>query len=116
MNTKYKIDVEKVRKQALIDLIKDIPLEILQIAYFYAKNYAEYGEDVTKTLTTAAENAAALENAYRKGYYDGLERGREKVPDYEAKVITRGNCMLCGKELTEGIFFCKECEAKDGKG
>lgn len=31
---------------------------------------------------------------------------------YEAKVITRGNCMMCGKELTEGLFLCKECEAK----
>ena len=31
---------------------------------------------------------------------------------YEAKVITRGNCMMCGKELTEGLFFCKECENK----
>ena len=33
------------------------------------------------------------------------------LPKYEAKVITRGNCMMCGKELTEGLFFCKECEA-----
>lgn len=30
----------------------------------------------------------------------------------KAKVITRGNCMICGKELTEGLFFCKECENK----
>lgn len=32
----------------------------------------------------------------------------------EAKVVNRGNCMLCGKELTEdeGIFFCKECGNK----
>ena len=29
------------------------------------------------------------------------------------KIINRGKCMLCGKELTEGIFFCKECEQKD---
>jgi hypothetical protein len=24
----------------------------------------------------------------------------------------RGNCMMCGKELTDGIFFCKECREK----
>ena len=32
----------------------------------------------------------------------------------EAKVVNRGNCMLCGKELTEdeGIFFCKNCQDK----
>lgn len=31
-------------------------------------------------------------------------------------MITRGNCMLCGKELTEGLFFCKECEDKSNSG
>ena len=36
----------------------------------------------------------------------------EAEKKYEAKVITRGNCMMCGKELTEGLFFCKECEEK----
>ena len=30
------------------------------------------------------------------------------------KVINRGKCMICGKELTEGLFFCKECEQKGG--
>lgn len=34
------------------------------------------------------------------------------LPKYEAKVITRGNCMICGKKLDEGLFFCKECETK----
>ena len=34
---------------------------------------------------------------------------------YAAKVINRGNCMICGKELTEGLFFCKECEEKGRK-
>lgn len=28
------------------------------------------------------------------------------------EVITHGNCIMCGKELTEGLFFCKECEVK----
>lgn len=35
---------------------------------------------------------------------------------YEAKVITRGNCMMCGKELTEGLFLCKECGDKANSG
>lgn len=35
---------------------------------------------------------------------------------YEDEVITRGNCMMCGKELTEGLLFCKECEAKIMQG
>lgn len=39
----------------------------------------------------------------------------EADKEYEVEVITQGNCMMCGKELTEGLFFCKECEAKDNK-
>lgn len=35
---------------------------------------------------------------------------------YEVEIVTRGNCMMCGKELTEGLFFCKECEAKAESG
>lgn len=35
--------------------------------------------------------------------------------EYDVKAITRGNCMVCGKELTEGVFFCKECEEKGRK-
>ena len=40
----------------------------------------------------------------------------ETDKEYEAKVITRGNCMICGKELTEGLFLCKECENKANSG
>lgn len=38
-----------------------------------------------------------------------------RLPKLEAKIITRGNCMACGKELTEGIFLCKECREKSRK-
>jgi hypothetical protein len=31
---------------------------------------------------------------------------------YDIKIVTRGRCMMCGKDLTEGLFFCKECEEK----
>ena len=36
----------------------------------------------------------------------------EADKEYEVEVVTRGNCMICGKGLTEGLFFCKECEDK----
>lgn len=32
--------------------------------------------------------------------------------EYDLQIINRGNCMLCGKLLTEGLFFCNECEKK----
>lgn len=59
------------KKQSLITLMKDMPLPTLSIVYLYAKNYTEYGADVTRTWLTAAENARLLERAYEKGYYDG---------------------------------------------
>lgn len=34
---------------------------------------------------------------------------------YEVKVVVRGNCMLCGKKLTNSLFFCRECEDKNRK-
>lgn len=46
------------------------------------------------------------------GQYPCNECRRDTLPKFEAKVITRGNCVLCGKPLTEGLFFCKECESK----
>ena len=77
MNIGYKTDTENIRKQALIDLLKDMPIQTLQIAYLYAKNYSEYGEDVTRTWVTATENSSALEKAYRKGYYDALREVKD---------------------------------------
>lgn len=74
MNVGYDTDVEIQEKQALLDLMEDMPLRTLQLAFLYAKNYAEYGEDVTRTWLTAVEQTNILEKAYRKGYYDALQR------------------------------------------
>ena len=41
-----------------------------------------------------------------------IEELKGESKEYEAEVITRGNCMICRKELTEGLFICKECENK----
>ena len=37
-----------------------------------------YGEDVTEKWMTATQNASALGKAYRKGYYDALQRQEER--------------------------------------
>lgn len=41
-----------------------------------------------------------------------IEADKTENKEYGVKVINRGNCVLCGKKLTEGLLFCKECEAK----
>lgn len=53
-------------------------------------------------------------------FFNGLDISKaetliEADKEYGVEVITRGNCMICGKELTEGLFFCKECEDKAKK-
>ena len=74
MNVGYDTDLENVRKRALLDLMKDMPLPTLQLAYVYAERYIEYGEDVTKTWNTATEQSSILQKAYNKGYHDALRR------------------------------------------
>jgi len=75
-------------------------------------------------LIDAGEYVDVLNNAQIEGLntYKGLGRAKELLiethtiieadKEYEVEVITRGKCMMCGKELTEGLFFCKECGDK----
>lgn len=63
-------------KQLLDELSKMSPM-VVAMAYVYATNRIAYGEDVTEKWTTAAQNSAALEKAYRKGYYDAMQRLEE---------------------------------------
>ena len=68
----------KPDKQKMLDeLSKDY--NKLAIAYVYAKNYVEYGVDVTKIWDTATLNAVNLERAYLKGRKDSVEKLVEVV-------------------------------------
>lgn len=75
--------------------------------------------DRLKYLPKEAENYPISENI-SKGieeinklmFENGNESQKDILSKYEAKAITRGNCMMCGKELDDGLFFCKDCEAK----
>ena len=33
----------------------------------------------------------------------------EKSKTGMAKIITNGNCCICGKPLDSGLFLCKKC-------
>ena len=54
-----------------------MPPMVIATAYLHAINYTLYGEDVTEKWLTATQNASVLEKAYRKGYYDALQRQSE---------------------------------------
>lgn len=91
------------------------------------KNGYEWIEksDVTKEVLQCAMDYLYTNEIAIKGTFDGkkyimsvvpiTENEENELRKYEAKVITRGKCMACGKELTEGLFFCKECEEKGRK-
>ena len=48
-------------KQKLLDSLAEEPTMVLSTAYVYAKNYVEYGEDITRAWTTAVQQTSILE-------------------------------------------------------
>ncbi len=62
----------KSKKEALLEELAKEDLQVLSLAYMYATNLQMYGEDVTKAICSATENAAMMEKAYRKGYHDAM--------------------------------------------
>lgn len=66
------------KKEALLAELAKEDLQVLSLAYIYAKNSHMYGEDVTKAVSSATQNVAMLDKAYQKGYYDALQRYAER--------------------------------------
>lgn len=62
----------KTKKEVLLQELAKEDLQVLSLAYMYAKNLRMYGVDVTKAICSATENASILDIAYRKGYYDAM--------------------------------------------
>jgi hypothetical protein len=74
-----KKQIQDYESKRLIDELSKMPPMVIATAYLHAINYTLYGEDVTKKWVTATQNAAVLEKAYRKGYYDALQRQVENA-------------------------------------
>ena len=64
-------------KEKLIELLSQEDTMVLNQAYLYVRSLTNYGVDITEKWVTATQNARALERAYRKGYYDALQRAAE---------------------------------------
>lgn len=83
------------KKEALLEKLAKEDLQVLALAYMYAKNLHMYGEDVTKASCSAIQNVAMLDKAYQKGYYDAMQRpSAEWVDD---------KCSACGKGIDDLI-------------
>ena len=79
---------EKYECEQLIGELSKMPSMVIATAYLHAINYTLYGEDVTEKWLTATQNASALEKAYKKGYYDALQRRSESsvLEDIKAEI------------------------------
>ena len=40
-----------------------------------------------------------------------IEAEADHVKTVTAKIVTNGNCCVCGKPLDSGLFLCKKCAA-----
>ena len=69
--------IQEAENKRLIEELSKMPPMVIATAYLHAINYTLYGEDVTERWVTATQNASALEKAYRKGYYDALQKQEE---------------------------------------
>lgn len=71
---------EHEKKAIIEELLKLSPMA-LTTAYLYALNYTLYGEDVTEKWLTTIQQTNILEKAYRKGYYDAMQRQAERTEE-----------------------------------
>lgn len=73
--------IQEYERKQLIDELSKMPPMVIATAYLHAINYTLYGEDVTEKWITATKQAAILAKAYRKGYYDAMQRQAESEED-----------------------------------
>lgn len=76
---------ERTPKEIMLEKLAELPDMVVSASFLYAKNYIDYGCDVTKEWTSAVENHDALSRAYSKGYYDAMKKWEE----YEAEIGKR---------------------------
>ena len=75
------IEAENELRLDILNQLSVLDIKILQIAYLYAKNYVEYGVDVTEKWVTACQNSKDLEKAHYDGYCKGYEKAKQDYCD-----------------------------------
>jgi hypothetical protein len=81
---------DNVKKQ-LVDRLSEEPPMVLATAYAYAKNYVNYGEDITKAWTTAVQQASILEQVRQKTWVEAYDSFKA---DYENRLKADMVAML----------------------
>ena len=74
--------IAQAENQMLIDELSKMPPMVIATAYLHAINYTTYGVDVTEKWLTAIAQAKALEQAYKKGYYEAMQELGNKIDSH----------------------------------
>ena len=83
-------------KQKLLDELSSESTMIISTAYAYAKNYVNYGEDITKAWTTATQQASIIAQVRQKAWKEAYDSFKK---DYEARLKADMVAMLTEIQL-----------------
>jgi len=83
-------------KQKLLDSLAEEPIMVLLTAYAYAKNYVNYGEDITKEWTTAVQQASIIQQVRIKAQAEAYDSFKA---DYETRLKADMVAMLTDIQL-----------------
>lgn len=83
-------------KQKLLDILAEEPTMVLSMAYVYAKNYVEYGEDVTKAWTTVVQQTSIIQKVRQKAQVEAYDSFKK---DYETRLKVDMVSMLTELQL-----------------
>ena len=96
-------------KQKLLDSLAEEPTMVISTAYAYAKNYVNYGVDITKAWTTAAQQASILDYVRTKAIAEAYDSFKK---EYESRLKT--DLEQLDSEIQEQIAFMGDGEETSG--
>ena len=96
-------------KRQLLDKLAEEPTMVISTAYVYAKNYVEYGEDITKAWTNAIQQASILEKIKIKAQAEAYDSFKK---EYKNRLKADMVAILEGlqQEIEELEPLCNECD------
>lgn len=106
----------RIFKEKLLDKLSKESLMVVSTAYAYAKNYVNYGCDITKAWSTTVEQAAILERVRLQTQYEVYNDLKE---DYDADLKSDMLAILdkmraeienhCGLAKEDHCKYCSRC-------
>lgn len=81
----YELQEQEKNRIELVQPLLQLSDEELAVAVMYATYYLKYGEDVTKKLETATQNARMIYEAEKRGYAQCMDDMRCKEGEQDGK-------------------------------